>query len=123
MAFEPELIPIDRICQCWASAVNGGGYEPWADTMSSKAPPLPEDLALEVDEIIRRSPGRTREVVSNWYRTPKPAEVIALEFGCHRTAVYAHLRAALWYLRGVFEAKGILSRFIGRGGKRLARRA
>ncbi len=121
MALPPELVPVDRICQCWATSINGGGYEPWADTLNSKAPALPEDLALEVDLVIRRAPRRTSQLLSDWYCTPKPAEVIARKLGCSRPAVYAHFAASLWYLRGVFEANGILARFIARGQKRIAR--
>lgn len=121
MALPPELLPVDRILQRWAVSVNGGGYEPWADTISSKPPPLPEDLAAEVDEIIQRAPGHVTKLLSDWYRTPKPAEVIARRIGCTRQALYMHYRASLWYLRGVFESKSILKRFLSRAAERAAR--
>jgi hypothetical protein len=117
VALPPELLPVDRILQQWAMSVTGGGYEPWAETVVAKPPPLPEDLALEVDQVICHSPRKIRILLSDWYCTPKPVDVIARRIGCTRQSLYTHFRAALWYLRGVFESKSILSRYLARANR------
>lgn len=113
--FEAPLDEIDRICQRWATAVNGGTNEPWADTVQSKAPPLPDDLATEVDQAIRRAPAVIPHLLDCWYRKPLPAEAIAQRVGlARREYVYDHLRFALWYLLGLFAANGVLNRYRAR---------
>lgn len=114
--FEPPIDVVDRICQRWAVSVSGGGIEPWADTVESKPPPLPDDLAVEVDRAILQAPGYYPELLRGWYRTPNPAEVIAKDCGLKsRQSVYTKLREALFYLLGRFEGKrGVIERFNAR---------
>lgn len=110
--FEPPLDTVDRICQRWAVAVGGGAEAAWADTLQSKPPPLPDDLATEVDILVRKAPEFYPMLLDYWYRKPWPASVIAMK--CRFTsekAVYPKLREALGYLRGQFDAKGIIVRY------------
>lgn len=113
--FEAPLDVVDRICVRWAVAVGGGAEAAWADTISSKPPPLPDDLAVEVDQVIMHAPTFYPGLLRDWYRKPYPAAVIARRNGfTNEKAVYPKMREALGYLLGKFEALGVIARFNAR---------
>lgn len=115
MAFEDEIRVVDRILQRWAVSVSGGAPAPWADTVASKPPPLPEDLAMIVDQCVLHAPGNLPKLLSLYYRTPQPNQVIALKCTLrHEDEVPKRVRHGLYYLRGLFEANGVLDRFLMR---------
>lgn len=50
----------------------------WQDAeLRSKAPPLDDDVAIVVDQVIMRLPERTKRVIVKWYRTDLPNITIA----------------------------------------------
>lgn len=74
-----ELLPVDRILQRWDVSIGTGlPSEAWDDNpRTSKPPPLDDDTATVVDQIVLHLPPRTHQVIVAWYRTPQPTEVIA----------------------------------------------
>lgn len=77
-----ELLPVDRIMQRWAVA-NGTGLPEgeWDDTPTARPPPLDDDTAMLVDEIVRKCPPKTRHVLVQWYRKPLPTKTLAEQMG------------------------------------------
>lgn len=115
MAFEDEIRVVDRILQRWAVSVSGGAPAVWADTVASKPPPLPDDIAVDVDMAVLKSPGNLPKLLSLYYRSPQPNQVIALKCNLrHEDDVPRRVRHGLYYLRGKFEGNGVLERFIAR---------
>ena len=84
-----ELITTDRVLQRWAVSVGSGlPAEYWDDQGKAKPPPLPDDVAIDVDQRILHAPPKTRDLVTRWYKTPNPVEVIAERLGCSPRTVY-----------------------------------
>jgi hypothetical protein len=117
MALPAELAATDRILQRWAVSIGDGSFEGWADVLTARPPPLPEDLAVDVDQAIMRAPTWIRRLLKDWYKANRPADYSAQWLGpmmglggMSRQAVYPYHRQALWYMRGVFESRGILQR-------------
>lgn len=102
-----ELIATDRVLKRWAAGSGSGlPSEEWDDEPRAKPTPLPDDVAVDVDLCILKSPPRTRRLVNLWYRKPDPAESIARELDMSRANVYKAHRLALNYLRWRFEGWG-----------------
>lgn len=74
-----EFATTDRVCQRWASSVGMGVQsDKWQDCeLRSKAPPLDDDVAIVVDQVIMKLPERTKRVIVKWYRTDLPNITIA----------------------------------------------
>lgn len=73
-----EFATTDRICMRWAVSVGLGlPTDLWQDAQCSRPPPLDDDTAIVVDQIILKSPEKTRRVIVKWYRTQLPNTVIA----------------------------------------------
>lgn len=99
----PELKATDWILERWAISVGDGLYGiPWEDVPQSKVPPLNDQMAIVVDQLILRSGDNTRRLVGYWYRTALPKTVIARKLNCSRDNIYLRWNAALWYLRERF---------------------
>jgi hypothetical protein len=105
---DPELLPTDRLLRRWAVSIGDGlPSDEWQDNSKSRVPPLDEDTAVKVDQIILRSPERTTRLVRLWYKSNQPAEIIAERVGVSRSAIFVQHKAALSYLRGRFHGVGI----------------
>lgn len=77
-----EFATTDRICQRWAVSVGSGlQSDKWQDEVRSRPPPLDDDTAIVVDQIILRLPERTRVIIVKWYRTNLPGGVLAEQIG------------------------------------------
>jgi hypothetical protein len=112
--FEAHIFVVDRILERWAVSVAGGFNEDWEVNRRSKAPPLPDDLAIEVDSDILHMPEPFPALLKGWYRKDYPVEAIANQLGCSRTEVYPRLRMALWYLYGRWMVTGTVAKFVAR---------
>jgi len=103
-ALASELVTTDVILQRWASSVGDGlPTDRWDDRPVVKLPPLPDDVAIVVDQYVIKSPRRTRDIVSRWYKTPEPAETIAGRLGMSRASLYTYRSIALNFMRWKFE--------------------
>lgn len=78
-AVPPEFATTDRVLQRWATSVGMGlQSDKWQDVeLKSKAPPLDDHTAIIVDQIIMKSPPKTKAVIVKWYRTDLPGSAIA----------------------------------------------
>src|SRR5690606_21827753 len=102
-----ELITTDRVLQRWAVSIGLGlPSEDWDDTPKAKPPPLSDDVAIVVDECVLKAPPKTRELVSRWYKTPHPVEVMARRLRCSARNVYKMHSIALHFMRWRFENTG-----------------
>ncbi len=102
-----ELITTDRVLQRWAVSIGMGmPSEEWDEQLRAKPPPLPDDVAIDVDQCILSSPDRTREVITRWYKTPQPAEVIARKLRVSARNLYRYHGIALNFIRWKFEGCG-----------------
>lgn len=105
-----ELIPVDRILQRWDVSVGTGlPSESWDDNPKAKPPPLDDDTAIVVDQIVQHSPPKTRQVTIAWYRTPQPTRVIAGELGMSERSLETARNLALNYLKWRFEESNNLT--------------
>lgn len=102
-ALPRNLITTDRILQRWAvSSGTGLPVEDHDDLPRAKPPPLPDDVAIEVDLLISRSPPRTYKLVRKWYRSPEPAEAIAASLGMSARNIYKARNICLHFMRDRF---------------------
>lgn len=103
----PELATTDRICQRWAVSVGLGlPTDLWRDGISSRPPPLDDATAIIVDQIILKSPPRTRKVTVKWYRTQLPQPVLAEQLGLTERTLVTAWKITLNYLQWkFFESK------------------
>lgn len=105
---DPRLVPTDRILRRWARSIGSGlPSDQWQENPRAQVPPLDDDTATVVDQIVLKSPPKVRTLVKLWYKTEQPREAIAQRLGVSRSAVYLHHRAALWLLRDQFRAAGV----------------
>jgi len=100
-----ELLPVDRILQRWDVSIGTGlPSEAWDDNpRTSKPPPLDDDTATVVDQIILKLPKRTNQVIVAWYRTPQPTEVIARKLNMSARSLENGLKVCLNFTRWRFE--------------------
>jgi hypothetical protein len=111
MSLDPLLRITDRILQRWAVSVGDGLPNAWAANPVAQPPPLPDDLAIDVDQEVMRAPAHVRTVIRCWYRRSDPFSEIAAAFNYkRRESVYGAYRHALAYMTVVFAKKGILER-------------
>ena len=98
-----ELKSTDWILERWAVSVGDGLYDaPWDDVPHSRAPPLNDQTAIVVDQLVMRSGDNTKRLIGYWYRTNLAKTVIAKKIGVSREAIYQRWNAALWYFRDRF---------------------
>lgn len=98
-----DLKTTDWIMHRWAASIGDGLYDvPWDDVPRSKVPPLNDQTAIVVDQLIMQSGPNTKKLMGLWYRTNLPKTVIARRIGVHRDTIYVHWNAALWYFRDKF---------------------
>jgi hypothetical protein len=98
-----EYATTDRVCQRWAVSVGMGlPTEIWMDGIASRPPPLDDDTAIVVDQIILKSPPRTKRLVVGWYRTPVPQSVLAQNCGLTTKTLVTGWYLSLNYLRWRF---------------------
>jgi len=99
----PDLATTDRICQRWAVSVGLGlPTNQWMDGIASRPPPLDDATAIVVDQIILKSPPRTRRVAVKWYRTQLPQPVIAEQLGLSERTLITVWKLTLNYLQWRF---------------------
>ena len=102
-----ELITTDRILQRWAVSVGAGlPTEEWDDAPQARPDPLPDDIAITVDQCILKAPPRTQEVITRWYKTPEPVEVIGRALGMIPRNVYRARAICLEFMRWRFIESG-----------------
>jgi DNA-directed RNA polymerase specialized sigma24 family protein len=98
-----EFATTDRICQRWAVSVGLGlPTAIWQDGVASRPPPLDDDTAIIVDQIILKSPDKTRKVVVKWYRTQLPNTVIAEQLNLTPRTLETAWKLALNFLQWRF---------------------
>ena len=69
----------------------------------SRPTPLPDDLAIVVDQTILHSTVQARNFVHRWYMRPgESVTVLAKALGLHRDTVHMRWRSTLWYMRRRF---------------------
>jgi len=102
---DPELVPTDRLLARWAVSQGGDEYmSGWDEQPARSRPtPLPDDLAIVVDQTILHSTVQARNFVHRWYMRPgESVTVLAKALGLHRDTVYMRWRSTLWYMRRRF---------------------
>ena len=106
-AFPRELIGTDRVLQRWAVSIGSGlPSEEWDDTPKAKPPPLPDDVAIMVDQIVLDAPPKTHILMMRWYKSPDPVEVIGKRIGVSGRSVHRAHAGSLYYMRDRFESTG-----------------
>lgn len=99
-----DLLSTDRILQRWAVSIGSGlPSDEWDDRPVAKPPRLDDETAIIVDQCVLHSPPRTRSLVTAWYRTPKPREVIAHGLGMNQTKLESCMGVCLHFMRHGFE--------------------
>lgn len=98
-----EFATTDRICQRWAVSVGLGlPTDIWQDIVASRPPPLDDDTAIVVDQIILKSPTKTRKILVKWYRTQLPNTVIAEQLALTPRTLETAWKLSLNYLQWRF---------------------
>jgi DNA-directed RNA polymerase specialized sigma24 family protein len=111
---DPKLLATHRVLERWAVSIGSGlPSDEWDDVPKSRPPPLPDDIATEVDQLVMKSPRRWRRLIRAMYCTPKPTEVIAKEQQCSADTVHRYTHHALEYMRGRFLLRRIVFRLYG----------
>lgn len=105
-ALPRKLIMTDRILQRWAVSTGSGlPSEEWDDKPKAKLPPLPDDVAIDVDQCILSAPPRTKDLVTKWYKTPEPTRVIATRLRMSERNLKKYRQIALEFMRWRLEEK------------------
>lgn len=106
----PELLTTDRIMQRWAVA-NGCGLptERWDDLRVSRVPPLDDDTALVVDQIVLKCPPKTNKIIVLWYTKPLPTVEIARLAGMSPRSLEKSWGLSLSFLKYKFEGTNNLT--------------
>lgn len=106
----PILVPTDRMLERWAVTQ---GSDEWLLSLSdaalkSRPPPLPDDLAIVIDQCILQSHVQARNFVTRWYMHPgESITVLAKALGLHRDSVIMRWRSTLWYMRSRLQAVSV----------------
>lgn len=79
----------------------------------SRPPPLPDDICIQVDKIICKSPQKWQRLIHSWYRTPRPTEILAMEQKCSVSTVTVRWHACLEDMRVSFCANRIIIKLYG----------
>lgn len=103
LAVPPEFATADRICQRWAVSVGLGlPTDVWMDSIASRPPPLDDRTAIVVDQIILKSPEKTKRVIVKWYRTQLPQSVIAAQLNLTERTLVTAWQLSLNFLQWKF---------------------
>lgn len=105
-----ELLTTDRIMQRWAVA-NGSGLptERWDDSRVARVPPLDDDTALLVDQIVLKCPPKTNKVLVEWYCRPLPTAEIARSLKMSPRSLEKSWLLSLNFLKYRFEGSNHLT--------------
>jgi len=99
----PELVTTDRVCQRWAVSVGLGlPTDVWMDGIASRPPPLDDGTAIVVDQIILKSPEKTKRVIVKWYRTQLPQPTIAEQLNLTERTLVVAWKLSLNFLQWKF---------------------
>jgi hypothetical protein len=101
----PELVPTDRLLDRWAVSQGSDEYmHGWDEVPARSRPtPLPDDLAILVDQTILHSHVQARTFVDRWYRRSwETKKALAQALGIHRDTVQMRWESTLWYMRRRF---------------------
>lgn len=99
---DPVLVPTDRMLERWAVSQGSDEYlHGWNEVPARSRPtPLPDELAIIVDQTILHSHVQAKKFVDRWYRRPgESVTAFARSLGCHRDTVLMRWRSTLWYMR------------------------
>lgn len=100
-----ELVPVDRVLQRWSVSIGDAIREEWdEDKRKSLPPPLPDDLAIIVDQTILRSPEGTRRFLRKWYKSPEPTYVIAEAMRMKPEKIIRYWKVILIFMRYKLES-------------------
>lgn len=105
-----ELLTTNRIMERWAVA-NGSGMpaERWDDSRASKPPPLDDDSALVLDQIVIACPPKTHRIVVYWYCKPWPTVQIAQKLNMSPRGLEKGLLVSLNFLKWKIEGSNHLT--------------
>lgn len=105
-----ELLTTDRIMQRW-SVANGSGLptERWDDSRVARVPPLDDDTALLVDQIVLKCPPKTNKILVEWYSRPLPTVEIARLLGMSPRSLEKSWLLSLNFLKYKFESSNHLT--------------
>lgn len=99
-----EYATTDRICQRWAVSIGMGlPTELWQDGVYSRPPPLDDDTAIVVDQIILKSPEKTKRLVRAWYCTSMAQSVLAERFHLTERTLITAWQLSLHFLQYRFS--------------------
>lgn len=107
---ESVLVPTDRLLDRWAVAQGSDdAFLKWSDEAPrSRPPPLDEDMAVIVDQVVMHSPVQTRKFICRWYLRPnEPMSGLARALGLHRDSVLLRWRSSLWAMRREFISHAV----------------
>ena len=99
-----------RLMLRWAASIGDGlPSDKWDDEhRTATLTPLPDDVAIAVDQTVLHSPDHVRTVIQLWYKSPLPVSEIAKELGVDRNVARERWLASLGWLRPEFVSLGIL---------------
>jgi hypothetical protein len=101
----PEYATTDRICQRWAVSI-GSGLPGWDEGRQSRVPPLDDPTAIVVDQLILKSPEKTKRLVRGWYCTTQPNSVLAERLNLTERTLITAWHLSLHFLRYRFAESG-----------------
>jgi hypothetical protein len=103
----PEYATTDRICQRWAVSIGMGlPTEIWQEAIKSRPPPLDDDTAIIVDQLILKSPEKTKRLVRGWYCTNQPNSILADRLKLSERTLVTAWHLSLHFLRYRFSESG-----------------
>lgn len=99
-----QLLGTHRVLQRWAATVGDGTTDlAWQELVRARMPPLDDQCAIVVDQLILRAPTDHRRLAELWYRRPDNDTADVARALCVRKAdvpIYWH--SALRYFRDRF---------------------
>lgn len=99
-----HLLGSHRILERWAVSIGDGSTDmAWQEIARTKIPPLDEQAAIVVDQLVCRAPRTTRKVVELWYRRPDPVTAIAQALRMDRDFAVYRWHTSLEYFQPLFE--------------------
>jgi hypothetical protein len=106
-ALDPRFRAVDRYLWRWAVS-HGSGLPCFDDIVhEAKPPPLPDDEAVLLDELIRNSPSWMRNFVVMWFRSDCSIHQIAERLQIRLRGVYEQRLVALARVDGLLQGAGI----------------
>ena len=99
---DPVLIPTDRLLQRWAVSQGSDEYliAYYEVPQRSRPPPLNDQDAIVVDQIVMSQIYQSREFLKRWYFRPgEPLSALARDLMLHRDTVIMRWNSILWSVR------------------------